>query len=102
VFAPAWGPEEAHAGAGTQHEIEIAHDGPPTPRRGEAPRREQTPRLAARGREVDVGARARRAPPDRGQLVDQASRLLDTRLLLGGPRLGALAQPLDLAARAHG
>src|SRR6185436_9912636 len=62
-----------------------------------AARRQQPPRAALRGREVDARGRRRAARAPVLQLLDQPPGFLDPSLGLGGARLGAAAEPLDLA-----
>src|SRR4029453_92694 len=94
--------EQTHAGAWAEDEVELAQDEPPAARDGETARHQEASGLAPRRPEVDVGAGARGPPPRGGQFVHQPPGFFDPRLLLGRARLGALPEPLDLAAHAIG
>ena len=61
-------------------------------------RDEQLARPARRGRSSMPAVPPAAARPGVPELLDEAARLLDARLRLGGARLGAAPQPLDLAA----
>src|SRR4029434_8665720 len=74
----------------------------PPERLREAARDYRRAAAAAGGGEVDVGGARDAARAGLAQLIDQAVRFLDPPLRLGGARLGALAQPLDLAAHRVG
>src|SRR5262249_58196465 len=89
-------------GAGGAAEAGRADDRRPAARAREAGRDEQPARPALRRREVDP---RRGREPSRAsvlQLLDEAPGLLDAALGLRGARLGAPAEPLDLAPHGVG
>ena len=94
--------DEADVGAAHDREIEVADERRPAERLRQAPRHEQLARPAARVRELDAGGPAGGSRPGIPQLLDQAASLPDAALRLGGARLRAAPEPLDLAAHRVG
>ncbi len=102
-LAAAVRPQDAQPRAGRQRQADAVQDLLAFEGLAEFAGDEQLLGLAAGGGEVDAGGdRCRGAGLDLGQLVEEAVGLLDARLRLRGARLGAAAQPLQLAPRAVG
>ena len=104
ALAAAVGAEQAEAHARAQHEVELVERSSRPPQRPCRRRSRRSSRRVCRPDAVKAmpGLGGPAAVVDRRELVDQLARLGDARLLLGGARLGALAQPGDLAAHAIG
>ena len=94
--------DEADVGAAHDGEVEVADERAAAERLRQSPRDEQLARPAPRGRELDAGGAAGGSRPGVPELLDQAAGLLDASLRLGGARLRAAPQPLDLAAHRVG
>ena len=89
--------DEADARAGRDGEVEVADERAAAERLRQSARDEQLARPARRGQELDAGGAAGGPRPGVAELLDEAARLLDASLRLGGARLRAPPQPLDLA-----
>src|SRR5207249_8847272 len=89
--------DQPDARAGREDEIEIADEPPAAERFRHAARDQEPAGPALRRGEVDPGRGGQTARAGVLQLLDEAPRLLDAPLRLRGARLGAAAQPLDLA-----
>src|SRR6058998_2353474 len=91
------GADQPDTRAERDDQVEIADEPPATTGSAEPARDQEPAGPALRRGEVDPGRRRRAARANVLQLVDEALGLLDAALRFRGARLGAAAEPRDLA-----